>query len=76
MAKTFIKKKLLKLNDLSNTNLRIDDHEKLCRIMQKETNNKIKEIKDKICRLEKIVLYTMAMVVGGMATIIYELLIK
>ena len=30
---------------------RIDDHEKLCRIMQNETNRKIKELKIQMCRL-------------------------
>ena len=61
---------------VSNAHLRIDDHEKLCRIMQMETNNKMKELKDKMRRLEKVVLYQIGMVVVGMATIIFELLIK
>ena len=52
---------------------RIDDHEKLCRIMQNETNKKIKELKVQMCRLEKVVLYSIGMVVLGMGTIIMEL---
>ena len=52
---------------------RIDDHEKLCRIMQNETNRKIKELKVQMCRLEKVVLGMIGMVVIGMGTIIIEL---
>ncbi len=61
---------------VSNAHLRIDDHEKLCRIMQRETNNKMIDLKDQMKRLEKVVLYQIGMVVIGMATIIFELLIK
>lgn len=32
---------------------KIDDHEKLCRIMQKQTFAQIKELKDRMARLEK-----------------------
>ena len=52
---------------------RIDDHEKLCRIMQNETNRKIKELKVQMCRLERVVLGMIGMVVLGMGTIIMEL---
>ena len=61
---------------VSNAHLRIDDHEKLCRIMQRETNNKMIDLKDQMKRLEKVVLYQIGMVVVGMATIIFELVIK
>ena len=44
--------------------------------MQNETNNKMKELKQQMIRLEKIILYQIGMVVIGMATIIFELLIK
>ena len=33
---------------------RIDDHEKLCRIMQKQTFQQMTEMKERICRLEKV----------------------
>ena len=39
---------------------RIDNHEKICRLMQKQTLEQIKEIKDRILRLEK-----MLMAAGG-----------
>ena len=42
---------------------RIEDHEKLCRIMQKQTFEQIKEVKERIARLEK-------MIVGGSIGII------
>tara|TARA_B100000780_G_C20839993_1_gene333807 strand:+ start:148 stop:348 length:201 start_codon:yes stop_codon:yes gene_type:complete len=47
---------------------RIDDHEKLCRIMQEMTNKKID-------RLEKIVMSSTGMLILGMSTIIYKILL-
>ena len=47
---------------------RIDDHEKLCRIMQEMTNKKID-------RLEKIVMSPTGMLILGMSTIIYKILL-
>ena len=52
---------------------RINDHEKLCRIMQQETNNKIHSLKNQIIRLEKIVIYSALLLIAGMGTIIIEL---
>ena len=34
------KRKLIRLGTLSNAHQKIDDHEKLCRIMQMETNKR------------------------------------
>ena len=42
---------------------KIEDHEKLCRIMQKQTFDQIKEVKERIARMEK-------MIVGGAIGII------
>ena len=67
MPKT--KRKIKKTYSSSTAHQRIDDHEKLCRIMQHETNRKIE-------RLEKIVMSSTAMLIVGMATIIYKLIIK
>ena len=44
--------------------------------MQQETNRKIEQNGKKIERLEKIVMSSTAMLIIGMATIIYNLLIK
>ena len=48
---------------------KIEDHEKLCRIMQKQTFEQIKEIKDRVLRMEK-------MIVGGGGAIILALLMN
>ena len=65
-----------KVRNLSTAHQRIDDHEKLCRIMQQETNRKIDANGKKIERLEKVVFTSTGMLIVGMATIIYNLLLK
>ena len=35
---------------------KIEDHEKLCRIMQKQTFEQIKEVKDRITRIERMII--------------------
>lgn len=46
---------------------RIESHEKLCRIMQKQTFQRISDIESRICRIEK-------MIVGGLFAIFLALL--
>ena len=53
---------------------KIEDHEKLCRIMQKQTHDKIHKIENQIHRLEKIVLVYAGMLIMGMANMIFMLL--
>ena len=53
---------------------KIEDHEKLCRIMQKQTHDKIHKIETQISRLEKIVLVSAGMLIMGMANVIFMLL--
>ena len=48
---------------------KIDDHEKLCRIMQKQTFEQIKEMKERIRRIEY-------MIVGGMGSMILALIMN
>ena len=55
---------------------KIEDHEKLCRIMQKQTHDKIHKIEAQISRLEKIVLESDGMLIMGMANMIFMLLTK
>ena len=43
-----------KLNN--TTSIRLDNHEKLCRIMQKKTHDKINDLAKQINRLEKILI--------------------
>jgi hypothetical protein len=35
---------------------KIEDHEKLCRIMQKQTFDQIKEVKQRLERMEKMII--------------------
>ena len=53
---------------------KIEDHEKLCRIMQKQTHDKIHKIESQISRLEKIVLVSAGMLIMGMTNMIFMLL--
>ena len=55
---------------------KIEDHEKLCRIMQKQTHDKIHKIEAQISRLERIVLVSAGMLIMGMANMIFMLLTK
>ena len=61
----------------SNTNVlaqRITDHEKLCRILQKQTHARISSIKKQIERLEKIVISSVAFIIIGLFTLLLALL--
>ena len=55
---------------------RIDDHEKLCRIMQEETNKKIKDVHNDIHRLEKILISSTAFMITTMVGIIVALILR
>ena len=48
---------------------KIEDHEKLCRIMQKQTFEQIKEMKERIRRIEY-------MIVGGRGSLILALVMN
>ena len=48
---------------------KIESHEKLCRIMQKQTFDQIKEVKERIARMEK-------MIIGGAIGIIIALILN
>ena len=48
---------------------KIEDHEKLCRIMQKQTFEQIKEIKERVTRMER-------MIMGGGGAIILALIVN
>jgi hypothetical protein len=55
---------------------RIDSHEKLCRIMQKQTHERIYRIKKQIDRIESILLVSVGALITGMAYVIFTLLTK
>jgi len=53
---------------------RIESHEKLCRIMQKQTHEKIKSIENQIIRIETILITSVGALITGMAGMIYILI--
>ena len=55
---------------------RIDDHEKLCRIMQEETNKKINDVHQDIHRLEKIMIASTGFLMTSMIGISVALILK
>ena len=55
---------------------RIDSHEKLCRIMQKQTHDNIQKLEIQITRVERILLVSMGAVITGMGGVILVLLQK
>ena len=50
---------------------RIDSHEKLCRIMQKQTHDKILKLEQQINRVESILLVSVGTLIAGMASMIF-----
>jgi hypothetical protein len=54
---------------------RIDEHEKLCRIMQRETFKKIDELSERIQRLEKIIMVSAGVIITSMGGLIVSLLL-
>ena len=61
---------------MSKTNAfqRIDSHEKLCRIMQKQTHDKILKLEHQINRVESILLVSVGALISGMAYVIFALM--
>ncbi len=57
-------------------NLKIEDHEKLCRIMQKQTHDKIHKLERQINRVESILLVSTGALISGMAYVIFALIIR
>ena len=55
---------------------KIESHEKLCRIMHKQTHDKIHKLEQQITRVERILLVSMGAVMSGMAGVILVLLQK
>ena len=60
----------------TNAIQRIDSHEKLCRIMQKQTHDKILKLEHQINRVESILLVSVGTLVAGMASLIVMLITK
>ena len=52
---------------------KIESHEKLCRIMQKQTHDKILKLEQQINRVESILLVSVGSLISGMAYLIFTL---
>ena len=62
---------------MSNNALhKIESHEKLCRIMQKQTHDKMHRLENQITRVERILLVSMGAVMSGMTGVILVLIEK
>ena len=55
---------------------KIESHEKLCRIMQKQTHDRIHKIELSILRIERILIACAGGLLAGMAWIIFELITR
>jgi hypothetical protein len=55
---------------------RIDDHEKLCRIMQEETNKKIDAVHQDVHKLEKIMIASTGFILTTLIGIVVALILK
>ena len=58
----------------NNALQRIESHEKLCRLMQRETHKKIHSIEERVKRFEKILIACSGALIAGMAFLIYSLI--
>ena len=50
---------------------KIEDHEKLCRIMQRQTHDKILKLETQINRVESILLVSVGALISGMAYVVF-----
>ena len=55
---------------------RIESHEKLCRIMQKQTYERMNQLQTQITRIERILLVSRGAVITGMGGVIVVLIQK
>jgi hypothetical protein len=55
---------------------KIESHEKLCRIMQKLTHDKINSIEERVKRVEKILIISTGSLISAMGYVIFTLLSK
>ena len=59
---------------VKNALQKIESHEKLCRIMQKQTHDKILKLERQINRVESILLVSVGTLIAGMASMIIMLI--
>ena len=60
----------------TNALQKIESHEKLCRIMQKQTHDKILKLETQINRIESILLVSVGALITGMSYVIFTLITK
>ena len=53
---------------------KIESHEKLCRIMQKQTHDKMLKLETQINRIESILLVSVGALITGMSYVIFTLI--
>ena len=58
----------------TNALQKIESHEKLCRIMQRQTHDKINSLQNQITRIERILLVSAGALITGMGSMIIMLL--
>ena len=61
---------------VKNALQKIENHEKLCRIMQKQTHDKILKLERQINRVESILLVSVGALISGMAYVIFALILS
>ena len=61
---------------VKNALQKIESHENLCRIMQKQTHDKILKLERQINRVESILLVSVGALISGMAYVIFALIIS
>ena len=54
---------------------KIEEHEKLCRIMQKQTHDKINKLERQINSIESILLVSTGALITGMGYVIFTLIL-
>ena len=60
----------------NNALQKLESHEKLCRIMQKQTHDKMLKLETQINRIESILLVSVGALITGMSYVIFTLLTK
>ena len=58
----------------NTTSTRLDNHEKLCRIMQKQTHDKINDLAKQINRLEKILVGAAGLMISFLGASLLQLI--
>ena len=64
------------MSNKNNALQKIESHEKLCRIMQKQTYERMNQLQTQITRIERILLVSMGSVMTGMGGVIVVLIQK